>query len=1028
MDTGGEREAGRQRLSTEPAELLLARLRGLVRQACAAAFERQKRERLALSDAENIDIMVHDIEDIFRHALKLFILTFFMLFVVTPHQVESQALPGCTPNVVNYPVAYVRAPRYGDATNTHIPEVVHPLTPDPGAELRIVNPDCSDTLLFPTAADQGIVDAPIGYGAVLDPYVSFDGQWVAFAYFHDRVHVNDQRTGLSTLSADIYRVNVQTREVVRLTHSESTPNTGNGANFNCSQAFTNCPHVGVFNTGPAFVSGDLGTPRIVFTSSRNNFLPTKATTGDQRALQLFVMDFDGSNVHQIGFLNLATALHPFQLLDGRILFTSWENQGIRDQRLFNLWTINPDGTHWASMSGLGEDAISHHFATQVSNGDIVVVRYYNQNNNGFGDLVRFPVDPPGPDFLPVIADGTYMALQRPGQIDLTQWAMGAWSMDGDYPSPCGLGSPIYPPVACSGTRTGKTTQPAAAPNGDILLVYSHGPAHNGTPPYYDGGIYLMPGGSPTTPTGLRAILADPTFNELQPRPVVAYAAIFGVPQPSVLTDIQNDGSGGHGLPANSPFGVIGTSSLVWRDTNSRPPTFVTDPDVFNGQTNNWHTQGADAGVYSADDIYGVRILSLEPSTDRSYPGGSPRWNNAAFERLRILGEMPVRHEGVIDGNGNVDTSFLARVPADTPITFQTLDRNGMVLNMAQTWHQVRPGEARYDCGGCHAHSKNPLDFETTAANTIPPTDMTHPTTVEYLRDIQPILASRCAGCHNDDTTDGALNLHADGTSLSCNGPSVPGTYYRLAVDQYGYRGCPKFGLGTPAGTNSYFLPPNMSRYIRAFQSRQSLLVWKLFGARLDGRTNATRTGDIDYTADSLHPGLLTQDEKMAVARWIDLGTPINLGSPWGWFEDDLRPTLWVSPTEEQGGPVAALQVAAFDLESGLSGSLSVTSDVALGNVAAGTNLASSSIPNGGTVSVPLPADPSDVGATITVKVTDNAGQQTALSRKWKRRRTPTPQATPTSAPPTATPTLVIPTATPTPDLSCVPSNCTVVCQ
>ena len=39
----------------------------------------------------------------------------------------------------------------------------------------------------------------------------------------------------------------------------------------------------------------------------------------------------------------------------------------------------------------------------------------------------------------------------------------------------------------------------------------------------------------------------------------------------------------------------------------------------------------------------------------------------------------------------------------------------MVLNMAQTWHQLRPGEIRHDCGGCHAHSQKPTDFALTAA-------------------------------------------------------------------------------------------------------------------------------------------------------------------------------------------------------------------------------------------------------------------------------------------------------------------------
>src|SRR5439155_1488120 len=118
----------------------------------------------------------------------------------------------------------------------------------------------------------------------------------------------------------------------------------------------------------------------------------------------------------------------------------------------------------------------------------------------------------------------------------------------------------------------------------------------------------------------------------------------------------------------------------------------------------------------------------EPTTNPHYTGKSRRlWWNVANERLRILGEFPVRKFGSgepgakapagqpLDPDGNPDTSFLVKVPADVAWTFQTLDRDGMVLNMAQTWHQVRPGEIRNDCGGCHAHSKKPTLFEKTAA-------------------------------------------------------------------------------------------------------------------------------------------------------------------------------------------------------------------------------------------------------------------------------------------------------------------------
>src|SRR5262249_42314507 len=130
---------------------------------------------------------------------------------------------------------------------------------------------------------------------------------------------------------------------------------------------------------------------------------------------------------------------------------------------------------------------------------------------------------------------------------------------------------------------------------------------------------------------------------------------------------------------------------------------------------NWGGQGADAGLYSNSDIHALRILALEPGTQPV----AGRFHNHAQERLRILGEIPVRKFNdaaqPTDPDGNPDTSFLAKIPADVAFTLQTIDRDGMVLNMAQTWHQVRPGEVRNDCGGCHAHSQQPTDFNLTAA-------------------------------------------------------------------------------------------------------------------------------------------------------------------------------------------------------------------------------------------------------------------------------------------------------------------------
>ena len=75
---------------------------------------------------------------------------------------------------------------------------------------------------------------------------------------------------------------------------------------------------------------------------------------------------------------------------------------------------------------------------------------------------------------------------------------------------------------------------------------------------------------------------------------------------------------------------------------------------------------------------------MEPHSHRSYgPHEGRAFTSHAEERLRVLGEIPVRKtdsqgDPVLDGEGNPDTSFLAKVVADSPFTFQLLDRNGML--------------------------------------------------------------------------------------------------------------------------------------------------------------------------------------------------------------------------------------------------------------------------------------------------------------------------------------------------------------
>jgi hypothetical protein len=492
----------------------------------------------------------------------------------------------------------------------------------------------------------------------------------------------------------------------------------------------------------------------------------------------------------------------------------------------------------------------------------------------------------------------------------------------------------------------------------------------------------------------------------------------------------------------------------------------------NGASLNWVNQGADAGLYANSDIHAVRLLAMEPTSDRNRGADAGRrFYSHARERLRILGEIPVRHfqdgKQPLDPDGNTDTSFLAKIPADTAFTFQTLDKNGMVLNMAQTWHQVRPGEVRNNCGGCHAHSQQPTPFAKTAAARpgYKVFDLTRQApllttkakdesgrqwdvggvtglrfhkgvkNVEYYRDVKPILERSCTGCHSQRFAEppAKLVLDVDGQTAVPDVGRVPGTYYRLALDQ-----AAKFGH-QPVIHNGSWRQTNASRYVRKFQSRRSLLIWKVFGKRLDGWSNddfptetvpgdartlrwkgkpipntpANRNlADLDYHGPSCPPPAaasgtcagpdgkqvkvapLSDEDRLTLVRWIDLGCPIDLDFDperperrgRGWMLDDNRPTLTLTyPRAGANGPLTRLLVGMHDYDTGLDrDSFRVVASFAVDGAPAGQNLASKFKPVAQGVWESRLATPlrSLKSGTLTVSVRDRQGNETRLERTF----------------------------------------------
>lgn len=942
--------------------------------------------------------------------------------------------------VVDYDIVYVRQARFGDLDNTLWPEIFHPARMDPGADLMLLHPDGTEEVLV-DCTDCGVTD----------PYVSFDAQWVYYSLFHSLQpdDLNGQRGDLPELGADIFRIHLQTREIEQLTHGEFTPNTGAG-NWDESNPLNppndfNRLQYGILNLGPMPLPGG----KMAFTSNRNGFIPTKPFTNP--TLQIFVMDVDGENVEAIAPMSIGSALHPTILRDGRLIFSSYESQGLRDRRIWGIWSILPDGRNWAPVVSSMTAPEAFHFMTQTSNGNIVVDAYYNLNNNGFGALYGLPLGPPQgtPAFHgPFPADNPsidHTTSNGPGtfRFPYTPWGYHAITpMTHHLDNAAPLGSDGV-------TRVGKFTHPSAAPDNNLLAVWTPGPANDlmrpVNTPRYDAGLYVIPNSQPIwAPEQLVPVKNDPNFNEAWPRAVVPYSDIHGVAEPASHPWLPNDGSVHNLLPAGTPHGLVGASSIYKRESFPGDGSANFDGlDPFNtsqnGASSNWTYQGADAGKYSNSDVWAIRILAMEPNTDRRYGPNSTEldgtdFHNHANERLRILGEIPLRKftalgQPILDSEGNPDTSFLARIPADTPFTFQTIDRNGMVLNMAQTWHQVRPGEMRADCGGCHAHSQQPLAFETTAANQAdyPVYDLSQVTPlisqngsgdpvvndlsqsladVEFYRDIRPLLQRSCVQCHN--ATDNAAELNLNDLSLYGN---LPGDYKRLADDQdadWGY---------APVISNGIWRQTNASRYVRKFQSRRSLLMWKLFGARLDGWSNADHptestpgdaatlpaganpnNADLDYTGAIMPPPgsgatPLSIDEKMMFARWIDLGAPIDVaatrGNPgMGWFLDDLRPTLTISLPRPNFNAIrpSMIRFAMADANSGIDiNSLSVTASFIVAGRPAGAELADLAVTSGENIyqinlGQPLPA--TLINQHVLVEIADTQGNITRVDQRF----------------------------------------------
>jgi hypothetical protein len=515
-------------------------------------------------------------------------------------------------------------------------------------------------------------------------------------------------------------------------------------------------------------------------------------------------------------------------------------------------------------------------------------------------------------------------------------------------------------------------------------------------PGCDTGIYRTTRIPSQHPSDLQVIVNRPEYHEILARPVVPYAAIYGVERPATIPRAEVAAAGNPDLPAGTPYGVLGASSIILRETRSlNGHPFSAKP----GQYPQWGLQGTDTADYTDAELCGIRILVTQPNL----AGDHARYKTTVGERVVVLGEFPVRKldaggRPLLDPTGVPDTSFTVRFPANTPYLMQAIDCEGRTLNTDQTWQSLRPGEVK-TCNGCHLHSKPGLPFERTAAARPDHRPVRlgegevpllaggsgasvevirapgYGLLVEYERDIFPLLQRRCASCHSGSTAAAGLALDAPGT-----GPGS--TYDRLVLDRAQKHVPQEIRYPHP------IRKPQLTKYVRALNARGSLLYWKAVNRRTDGRTDdqfgpksAQGWEDVDFGAN--HPTSMTRQDLGMLSRWLDTGAAAREG----FLRDTTPPVLSLAARPGEGGTLT-LHVGMVDVPSGVDPrTLEVC--VAPPGGQCGPNLVQGGVAHG-VVTVKLPAAAGQPEAEVRAKVSDRAGNTTEERRtiSWLMRNVP----------------------------------------
>lgn len=157
-------------------------------------------------------------------------------------------------------------------------------------------------------------------------------------------------------------------------------------------------------------------------------------------------------------------------------------------------------------------------------------------------------------------------------------------------------------------------------------------------------------------------------------------------------------------------------------------------DIYEGEG----TQGIPRGTIKSLRIFAYEYAYVQSPSDHDAQGIQSGW-----DIKRVLGTVPVEEDG----------SVIFKIPANTPVSLQPLDKNGAAVQWMRSWVVGMPGEV-VSCIGCHEDQNTiPIPKKTIASQRAPHT-MTQPEggirPFTFKLEVQPVLDRNCIACHNGE--------------------------------------------------------------------------------------------------------------------------------------------------------------------------------------------------------------------------------------------------------------------------------------